>query len=38
MKTFNELKTIMDDNENLFDGLVETGEYRFREWLKVAIL
>lgn len=34
MKTFVELKTIMDDNEDLFDGLVESGEYRFREWLK----
>lgn len=34
MKTYQELETIMDDNEDLFIGLVETGEYRFREWLK----
>lgn len=34
MKTFEELKIIMDENEDLFDGLVESGEYRFRVWLK----
>ena len=33
MKTYTDLQIIMDENEDLFNGLVESGEYKFRNWL-----
>ena len=33
MKNYVELQAIMDEKEDLFEGLVASGGYRFRVWL-----